>query len=73
MMMSAGPPSTSERLHHPKARLTVMSAASLVAKAPIFNDDAGGAFLHERAAAPPERASDDDVGSGFDGQGRDFL
>ena len=72
MMMSAGPSSTSERLHHPNERLMVMSAASLAAKAPIFNDDASGAPLHERAAAPPERASDDDVGDGFDGQGRDF-
>ena len=72
MMMSAGPSSTRARLHHPNERLMVMSAASLAAKAPIFNDDASGASLHERAAAPPERASDDDVGGGFDGQGGDF-
>ena len=72
MMMSAGPPSTSERLHHPNERLMVMSAASLAAKTPIFNDDAGKAFLYERAAAPPERASDDDVGGEFAGQGYGF-
>ena len=32
----------------------------------------GGTFLHERAAAPAERASDDDVRGEFDGQGGDF-
>ena len=72
MMMSAGPSSKSERLDHPNERLMMMSAASLTARAAIFDDDVGRTCLHERAAAPPERASDDDVGVGFDGQGRDF-
>ena len=44
----------------------------MTARAMIFDDDVGGAFLHERAAAPPEQASDDDVGGEFDGQGCDF-
>ena len=72
MMMSAGPSSTSERLDHPNERLKMMSAESLTASAGIFDDDVGGIFLHEQAAAPPERASDDDVGGEFDGQGGDF-
>ena len=59
MMMSAGPPSTSELLHHPHERLMKMSTASLTARAAIFDDDVGGTCLHERAAAPPERVSDD--------------
>ena len=50
----------------------MMSAASLTARAVIFDDDVRGTFLHERAAAPPERASDDDVRGDFDGQGGDF-
>ena len=44
----------------------------MTARAAIFDDDVGGAFLHERGAAPPERASDDDVRGEFDGQGGDF-
>ena len=72
MMMSAGPSSTSEGLHHPNERLMIMSAASLTARAVIFDDDVGGAALHERAAAPPERASDGDVGGEFGGRGADF-
>ena len=72
MVMSAGPSSTSERMDHPNERLMMMSAASLTARAAIFDDDVGGTFLHERAAAPLERACDDDVGGEFDGQGCDF-
>ena len=68
MMMPAGPLSTSERQHHPNERLMMMSATGLTARAAIFDDDVGGTFLHERAAAPPERVSDDDVGGEFDGQ-----
>ena len=56
MMISARPPSTSERLDHPNERLMMMSAASLTARAAIFHDDVGGTSLHERAAAPPGRA-----------------
>ena len=44
----------------------------MTARATVFDDDVGGAFLHERGAAPPERASDDDVRGEFDGQGGDF-
>ena len=72
MMMSAGPSSTSERLHDPNERLMMISAASSTGSAAIFNDDVGGAFLNERAAVPPERASDGDVGGEFGGQGADF-
>ena len=50
----------------------MMSAESLTASAGIFDDDVGGIFLHEQAAAPPERASDDDVGGEFEGQDCDF-
>ena len=50
----------------------MMSAAGLTARAAIFDDDVGGTFLHERAAAPLERACDDDVGGEFGGQGCDF-
>ena len=50
----------------------MMSAASLKARAAIFDDDVGGASLHERSSAPPERVPDDDVGGKFDGQGGDF-
>ena len=44
----------------------------MTARAAILDDDVGGTFLHEQAAAPPERASDDDVGGEFDGQRCDF-
>ena len=47
MMMSAGSFSTSERLHHQNERLMMMSATSLTARAAIFDDDVGVAFLHE--------------------------
>ena len=50
----------------------MMSAASLTARPAIFDDDVGGTCLHERAAAPPEQASDDDVSGEFDGQGYGF-
>ena len=72
MMMSAGPSSKSERLDHPNERLMMMSAASLTARAAILDDDVGGTSLHKRAAAPPERAPDEDVDCKFDGQGGDF-
>ena len=72
MMMSAWPSSTSERLHHSNERVVMMLAASLTARAAIFNDDVGEASLNEWAAVPLERASDDDVGGEFDGQGGDF-
>ena len=72
MMISAGPSSTSEGLHHPNERLMMMSAAGLTARAAIFDDDVGGTSLHERAAAPPERASDGDVSGEFGGQDPDF-
>ena len=35
----------------------MMLAASLTARAAIFDDDVGRTFLHEQAAAPPERTS----------------
>ena len=72
MMMSAAPASTSERLHHPNERLMMMSAASLTARGTVFDDDVGGAFLHERAAALPERVSDDGASGEFDDQGCNF-
>ena len=45
---------------------------SLTARTSTFDGDVGGAFLYERADGPPERASDDDVGGEFEGQGCDF-
>ena len=72
MMMSAGPSSTSERLHHPNECLMMVPAASLTTRAAIFDDDVLVTSLHERAVATPERASDDDVGHEFDGQDCDF-
>ena len=59
MMMLAGPPFMSERLHHLSERLMMMSAMSLTARTATFDDDVGGVFLHERAVGPPGRASDD--------------
>ena len=72
MMMSAGPSFMSERLHHPSERLMMMSAMILKARTATFDDDFGETSFHERAVGPPERASDDDVGGEFDGQGCDF-